>query len=549
MFHAERGVLLFHGPPRSREPAFLCWPVLVYRVTAPVLRLHHLNIFEKVILALCRAGVRQPDDIARRIHQNAELCGYVIRQLKNAGRLDPSGAPTQEGLRTLATGTVSEDTEVVVTHVFQDAARPSGELWPRTAAELSFQPVRRVRGTDVDLRLNSAGRPRKETAHLIAPCDQARTASLPSPRADQIIYAVAAHHTALAQHRVDQFAQVDRPTPAAFEAEQELSALHTEFAMPPEEQVNRVWDVRPPTAEYLLTWLEPDAETAEGTSGWRAPDPFGLDPGLMHQQLVLSHMQSDPRLAKAVASLTSAVDDRLNHRYRKVAHEVRDRSEGRLVEQLGDRIRGYPSMLDLLFGLEDAAARMASGADVEAVARETIRAYEHLFRRLVDEYRPMPPGWQAQTGKASDIIVREQLSECAARIGFSRLPPLITGDFVIKPFARDLAATRSDPPKFAKRMSTLISKGSIKELVPWALIAAADSGNPENARHPLRGLAGRRPHLFTELGRVNDLRNRGSHGDRDASTADDAEWCRELAVDAAKTVLELTPEPERTTAQ
>jgi hypothetical protein len=547
MFNAERGVLLFCTPPRSRNLLFVCWPVLVHRVTAPVLRVHHLNIFEKVVLGLCRAGVRQPEEIARRIHQNSDLCAYVVRQLKDSGQLDTSGAPTAKGLRTLATGTVNEETELVVTHVFQDASQPAGELWPRAATDLTFQPVRRVRGPDADLRLDSAGHPRKETAYLVPPCEQAHAPALPPPSADQIIHTIAAHRTALAEHRVAQFNQAAEPTPAAYEADQELQALHTEFAMPPSEQVNRVWDIRPPTAEYLLTWLELDSETSEGSSGWRARDPFGLDPGLMLQQLVLSRMHSDQRLSKALFHLTLANDDGLNHRYRKIARDVRERSEEQLVQQLGDQIRGYPSMLDLLFGLEDAAARMASHADIETVARETVRVYEHLFRRLIDEYRPIAPNWQTQQGRGATLILREQLAECAARLGFSRVPLLISGN--LKDFSENLATARSNPTKFTKEISSLVKKGSVKDLVPWALVAAATTDNPEYLRHPLRQLAKRRPNLLTELEQVNLFRNRGSHGDRDASTSDDAQWCRELSLDAARTVLDLSPEPERTTAR
>ncbi|WP_316739087.1 hypothetical protein [Streptomyces sp. MK7] len=512
--------------------------------------MHHLNIFEKVVLGLCRAGVRQPDAIARRIHQNTELCAYVIRQLKDSGQLDASAVPTRKGLRTVATGRVDEEAELVVTHVFQDASSPAGELWPRTATNLDFQPVQRVRGTDADLRLDSAGHPRKETAYLVPPCDQARAGELPAPSADQIIHAVAAHRGALAERRVTQFNQAAEPTLAAYEAEQELQALHTEFAMPPEEQVNRVWDIRPPTSEYLLTWLELNAETTEGSSrspGWRARDPFGLDPGLMLQQLVLSHMHSDQRLSKAVSHLTLALDDDLNHRYRKIARAVRERSEEQLVQQLGDRIRSYPSMLDLLFGLEDAAARMASNADIETVARETVRVYEHLFRRLVDEYRPVAPNWQMQQGAGVARILREHLAECAARLGFSRVPLLISGN--LREFGEGLATAQSNPAKFTKQISALVKKGSVKELAPWALVAAASPDNPEYLQHPLRGLAERRPNLLTELEQVNSLRNRGSHGDRDASTSDDAQWCRELALDAARTVLDLSPEPERTSAR
>jgi hypothetical protein len=541
MFSVERGVLKLHEPPESANLRFLCWPVLVYRVAAPVLRVRHLDLFEKVILALCRAGVRQAEAIAVLIHHHPSLVEHVLRQLRLAGRLDESGAPTAEGLRTSDTGRLDEEPELIVTHVFQDPF--SGELWPRAATDLVYQPVQRVRGDRVDLRLRSAGEPHPVEALVVQP----EAVSLSPPTAEQIIAAVGAQRAAQVRQRAEQFAAGRTASPAGYDAQQELNALNTELGLPADHDVRRVVDVRDPVREYLLVWLDvAPADDSSGT-GWRARDPFGLDPSPMLQQLVAARMRTIEPLATMVSGLAEVADERLTKTYRKVSGQVRQAAETTLVQRLGTGIRLHPGMLDLLVGLEDSAAR-GNRAAVEAVAQDAFRAYEHLFRRLVREYPPPRPAW-LRNRNVPDETVADHLRWYADELGLLSLPgTVVRSNF--HQFRTNLTKLLNE-----KTIQELGERGFARDLIPYALVAAVDPNSPHRTRHPLGGLAARRPAVFTELLGMSErfglsnVRNRGAHADRDPTVAEDIEWCRGLALDAGRTVLDMSPQsPERITA-
>ncbi|MFI0409335.1 hypothetical protein [Actinomadura sp. 3N508] len=537
MFHVRRGVLLPHQPPHQGELRFLCWPVLMYRVTAPVVRVRHLNILEKVVLAMCVAGVRQPSAIAGRIHQDVELCKYVLKQLRAAGRLDMANAPTDAGHETLRTTRLGEEPELIITHVLQDPV--TGRLWPRSVDEPSYQQVQRDRGAQADLRLNTAGSPRKVTAHVVPGPPGAEATPPPTPQ--QIIDAVAAQRQAESRRRAAEFADArGGRSPAAHLAEQDLQALTTELTLPSDGAVHRVLDIGPPMPEYLLVWLRED-DPAGGGPGWRAADPFGLDPNPMAQRLVTERMRDDPDVAGWVTGFADLSDERRNKAYRAKGQEVRSAAERRLVQLLGGEIRQRPQALKLLLGLEDAAAR-GGDSGVEDAAREAYRLYEYLFRLLAAEYPvPAAPSWDAGHRPPSIEVVKAALETAARDLGFDSLPP----EFVKDGHA---GKVRNYPKNVREGKEPVsIAHAYVVNLVPFLLVAAADQASPHRTDHPLRDLAGRRPALLGDLEELRMLRNRGSHAERDATVEDDIRWCRDLAMEAARIVVSVPQQaPERT---
>ncbi|POM26463.1 hypothetical protein BTM25_08640 [Actinomadura rubteroloni] len=533
MFRIHRGVIQAARPPDDDDLLFLCWPVLVYRVTAPVVRVRHLNILEKVVLALCHAGLRHPPDIAARIHQNIELCKFVLGRLHAAGQLDGANAPTEKGVRTLLTSQLGEEPELIVTHVLQDPV--TRRLWPRTADDLRYRQVRRSDGDTADLRLNTAGAPRSVTAHVVGcPVDPA---DVPRPTAQEIIDAVAAHRRAKIAHRAEDFADArGGRAPAAYLAERDLEAFTTELTMPSDDTVRQVLDVGRPLPEYLLLWWRDDGPDGGGR---RAEDPFGLDPNPFPQRLLADRLRDDADLAARVLGFGEAGEARRRAAYRSAANDLRASAEARLVQALGAEIRRRPEALTLLLGLEDAAAR-GGDSGVEEVAREAYRLYEYLFRLLAREY-PVPdrPSWDRANSAAAAEVVRSALGEAADEIGFTTLPPAFTG--------RPLEGLRKYPGRVrAGNPPVGLARAFVPQLVPYLLVAAADARSVHRTGHPLRDLAARRPALLVDLEALGHLRNRGSHAERDATVEDDIAWCRELALDAARLLITLPPPaPER----
>ncbi|GAA1888889.1 hypothetical protein [Actinomadura bangladeshensis] len=534
MFEIRRGVLQPSRPPNAGEQLFLCWPVLVYKVTAPVIKVRHLNIIEKVVLALCQGGARHPPDIAARIHQDVELCAHVVRGLREAGKLDKSNVPTKAGLETLRTSRVGEEPELVVTHVFQDPA--TKRMWPRTTDGLTYQQVRRVDGEQARLRLNTAGEARWVTAHVLD-CPVAPGTVRP-PTAQEIIEAVGAHRQAALAHRAARFADArGHRQPAAHLAEEDLQALTTELTLTSDPAVHRVLDIGRPMEEYLLVWLHgKDTETG----GWRTADPFGLDPNPLVQRLLSERVKDDAGVAERVVRFAESTEERQRAAYRVAGAGVRANAERRLVQTLGQELRRRPQALGLLVDLEDSAAR-GGEAGIESVARTAYRLYEHLFRLLVDEYPvPAEPSWDGGAAPAPSAVVKAALQTAAEKLGFSSLPGRFLGGRLLDDVRRYPGRIR------AGREAVDTSRAFVNGLVGYLLVAAADPASPHCGHHPLCDLAERRPTLPADLVQLGDLRNRGSHAERDATVEGDVEWCRSLALEAARLLVALpAPTNER----
>ncbi|GAA0245544.1 hypothetical protein GCM10009527_047790 [Actinomadura nitritigenes] len=525
MFEIRRGVLQPSRTPNEGDQLFMCWPVLVYRVIAPVIKVRHLNIIERVVLALCRGGVRHPPDIAARIHQDGELCIHILDQLRKAGKLDKNNVPTEAGLETLRTSRVGEEPELIVTHVFQDPV--ARRLWPRTADGLVFQPVRNVNGDQARLRLNTAGEARWVTAHVLnCSIDPGKVRP---PTAQEVIDAVGAHRQAEITRRANLFgnAQGQRQAGARL-AEEDLQALTTELTVTSGHTVHQVLEIGPAMPEYLLVWLHgKDPETGR----WQAADPFGLNPNPLVQRLLAERVRDDPGTAQRVMEFADTAEGRLRHAYRAAGAGIRANAERRLVQTLGPELRGRTKALDLLLELEEAATR-GGDAGVESVARAAYRLYEYLFRLLAGEFSlPARPSWDGGSTSPAAPVVAAALNGAVQYLGFNFLP-----DRYVKP----LDAIRKYPTRLRDDKDAVdIKSASVNKIIPYLLIAAADSASPHRGRHPLQELAKRRPTLLNDLVQLGDLRNRGSHGERDATVEDDVEWCRSLALEAARQVVDL----------
>jgi hypothetical protein len=505
---------------------YVCWPVLVYRVTAPVLRVRHLNIIEKVVLGLCQAGIRQSADIAAKIRQDPELCEYVLRQLRDGEQVDRHGSLTEKGQQTLADRKASDEPELIVTHVFQDPL--TGRLWPRAARELRFERVHSVRADRAELRLGPAAERRPESALIVTAGADPGQPRRPAPQ--EIIDAVAAHRRAEIVRRAERFTdRSDGRSPAARVAEGDLEALSTELV--PESSVHRVLDVSRPMADYLLLWLQDGGEAA---GSLRVRDPFGLEPNPALHKMLADRIRLDPKLAETVAGAADASATHKAERYQTARHVVERDAEARLVRELGGELRRHPQVLVLLVGLEEAAAR-GGAAGLESVAREVLRLYEYLFRRVVAEYPPPErPSWEAGRRPAPWQTIQGALEKAAASMGLA-LPRQLCGSY-----GRKVAAYYQ---KSSADRAAYLEHAFIHQLLPLAVVVAGEQGSASRLGHPLRELAQRNPDLISDLSRLGKLRNRGSHGERDATVADDIAWCRQLARDAARVLLPMPPQP------
>src|SRR5690349_7463447 len=139
LFRRETPVLHF-GPRlpkdmRWSERRFVLWPALMYRVVAPEVRDRQLNVLQKTVLGMCRAGVTTVDRIGARLHIHPDLAELVALELHRRGLLGTNGLPTDKGHELFEVETL-EASRMVAGHVFQDPW--TGDLWPRFIENLDY---------------------------------------------------------------------------------------------------------------------------------------------------------------------------------------------------------------------------------------------------------------------------------------------------------------------------------------------------------------------------------------------------------------------------
>ena len=185
-------------PLRWGPRRWLLWPALAYKVLLPARRSAAFNLFQRAMLDMCRAGVRDAAAIASRLALPADLVAFVLEQLRGMDLLDDAGSPTARALRLLADEDDPPEAEDAG-YVLVDGH--SLRLWPRlhrgslpvVDAEVeSGKPARFQRGTQ--------GNPETVFASVLWPATSIRAAAPPS--AFEILKA-ARHH----KRRVRAFAR------------------------------------------------------------------------------------------------------------------------------------------------------------------------------------------------------------------------------------------------------------------------------------------------------------------------------------------------------
>lgn len=125
--------LQFSNEPKGQSRPIL-WPVLLHRVLYPEPRQPQLNLFQKAVLELIRAGQTRHDSIAEIIGLHRELITLILAQGVSHGWLDSDASKlTEAGVRVLEN---EEDNlnNLKAGFLFQDAV--TGNYWPRMATKL-----------------------------------------------------------------------------------------------------------------------------------------------------------------------------------------------------------------------------------------------------------------------------------------------------------------------------------------------------------------------------------------------------------------------------
>jgi hypothetical protein len=169
-FDVNTPVLRLHA---SKDPnvRWVLWPVLVWRVVAPVPKERRVNVFQRAVLGLARAQVTAVTDVADRLLIAPDLAALITMELRSMAMLDRTGKPTERGLKILEDVGHEPLDEAQVGHVLFDAL--FGKLWPRFLT--GDLPIADTESNDNGwpvLLSGSAGDPWKDTAFSIRPSAQ-----------------------------------------------------------------------------------------------------------------------------------------------------------------------------------------------------------------------------------------------------------------------------------------------------------------------------------------------------------------------------------------
>lgn len=500
-FTPERSVLNF-GPKhhaRWRSRRFVLWPAWAYRVVAPRVRQRQLNVLQRAVMGLCKAGLGRVESIADQISVHVDLATFIMTELADAGYVDSHGLLTAAGESVLERDTFQEE-EMVAGYVFQDPWQ--GDLWPRFVESLEYVEVEYGENGFPSLVLGTSGKPRREGAFTVLP----RTGLSPvAPRAQEIVQAVAQHRRGL------------RSSDPGLDDEERLGAFVASGV-----QVKRVSFVDDePLPVLLMTYLYvPEAE--EGPADWHVCDPFGLGQSVRLRRRVETLMAVDRGLFEVVKGLVGeaplgSFEDRQTW-LELIQRNAEVQVFGLLTVDFAEH-GAFQQVLEM----ESAHQEMrllgcnCPQRKVNEVLRAGVKVLEAVFGVIADAY-PLGDVWirvyerriDRRTGKAKGLMEQRDPSVYAATYegAFSSLG-------FAKPFPPALLSTK---PSQVKSVAQFGDSWRLRPLVTATALRAQ-----EDSLHPLARAAAQCPTLLSEIDSIATAGSAAGHASSGAVEVASAE--------------------------
>jgi hypothetical protein len=469
LFRREAPVLHF-GPRlpkdmRWRERRFVLWPALMYRVVAPEVRDRQLNVLQKAVLGMCRAGVTTVDRIGARLHIHPDLAELVALELHRRGLLGTNGLPTKKGHGLFEEETL-EASRMVTGHVFQDPW--TGDLWPRFVEKLDYVELQQNPNTGFpDLVLGSKGKPRRERAFMVLPGD---LALLPAPGASEIVRVTRRHRSALRRSASYEIADDD-----------DTFAHGGSVAL---ERVSLVDDR--PTPVFVTSFMYlPEAGDLGGE--WHACDPFGLGVSPVLRRALEREMRSSNALRAVLEGMIGQSLDQQIEAQQRLAGEIRAMAINNVEKALSLNARDLPQYEDLV-ALEYAHVEAELLGDscpdhkLRALVGDARRALEATFSAIFERHPPRLVWRRVYTERrpVEDEVFCQSVYEASAKaVGFH------------VPLPEALARVK---PNHVKAACYPDGNWRLRGAIIAAVLAARD-----DRAHPLRRAAAQEPRLLELL--------------------------------------------------
>lgn len=492
------------GDMRWRERRYIMWPAYMYRVVAPAARKRKVNILEKAVIGLCRAGASDLDRIASRLAISRDLAAEIVQALQGRELLDSRGLPTEQG-QSLYEEEAFGPTDLVTGYVFQDPW--AGSLWPRLVEQLTVAEVELGSRDYPALVQGSTGSRRPVPAFWYLPSIN----EIPAvPGQEDVLRASRQHRRAL--RNTELLGEDEEPDTRSEKRDVQIDMVS-------------VVDDQP--TQVLLASFVFLAEGDMATSEWMACDPFGLGLSQAWRRAIERQMEAWPPLRAELGRLTAQALDAQAAGIQHWTDDLRKQAELDLDERYTVAVRDLPhyeQLQGLQVGYREAEhggerypphrlqdlmtmARRALEATFKAIAAE--HPCDQAYRRLYSGDRPV-----------RDRAFRESVFEgSASEIGFKTPLP---------------SHFKTANPLHVK------SAGSgdgwrLRPAIMAALLAARD-----DVSHPLRRAAEVWPDLFDDLDNLVSTLHGAAHDSGDVITVDRASAAIESVFHVVATLFDLS---------
>jgi hypothetical protein len=530
---ATEATFVVYSRPVNDARIWVTVPAWAHRVTAPLIKRRGLDLFQRVILGLSEAGVRQPDKIGELTGLHPRLCAYIMEGARRRGLLGKDDGVTERGVRALRTSVVTEDTEWSVRYVFTDPV--SGDLWPRAADRLDHAYVRTRTRTHVTAELGTTGVPAKVTA-LRMPVDGPDQEDRPAlPRPEQVMEAVRRDQAAREAVRQQELERRYNLGPGSRDRDPagDLARVATQERLP---ELTRISFIGEPMPVEVLAVIEAAPPDAAGP-GWIAHDPFGVGVSSMFSDLVATWTARHPALSEQVERMIGGREAEFADQHRKGQKRARERVEGSLVREHGPELRSDRGVLDKLIDARLAEMEQSPGKAMHA----TFALFEELmfricvaypmsvedtayFRRTQADERAAEQKARDAQAKRSQSVVAGKIRRAGESIGAYELPD----PYLVKA-VQLISIAVSDQPRDGTHFGALVAA---------CIVAAARRGD-----HPLRALIKQRPAVLFELNELRNGRNGQAHRLGESTVGEDLQWCHDLAALAVPALLAVPGTP------
>ncbi|MEX5635595.1 hypothetical protein [Parafrankia sp. FMc2] len=468
-----------------------------------------MDVFQRAILRLCRAGLRRPDLLGQRLCLEPKLCEHILQQLQHHGYLTDDYEPTRSGIDALATGDI-DPLDSVVVYVFQDPF--TRQLWPSAVDRIYPGEVLWRRGQRLLVR-GDAGDRREFDLVTVRPPNDAQPRL---PEALDILQAV--RHFKLPERDAQDF-----DMPRGDSAIRRTSLV--------DDRPEPVW---------LATYLFGEWRSKDTSFPWQARDPLGPRPSTMLRRLVMARSEEDETLRTAVGRLVGQREASRIEAANQARAEVRRDAADWLDLELTLRIRDHEKVRRLLVDMETnyrLGRDGPGGTDFENVARNALRAFEIVFRQMLRDY-PMDSADLALFSKPKSNSKSPAPNNAKLEAQKSQVANLVSEQAKIIGIARNGKLMRLVESNFAGigNAARQPERADFQPSLPALVLATRN-----HPSHPLARAARNHPDMIDTLVTMALLRNPTSHEDIKDLAQDDVELVRGAALSLLPILLDISP--------